>query len=196
MSAPPDPQDLLLAGTAERWAAAGAEQYAAGAALRDGDGAQQREQLAFGSAREHPPVAMATASPGKRRGVSADARQRGLAAAASPASFPVPPPALRPALLLENTASELVSAYKRASNRGLCKLLSLLWWGRGAQDPAKFPEAFYYLLGKGFPVFSRIVGRHLVAVQLGGAPSSFVLHLYMSRESDRLQSYFTYSLHT
>ncbi|XP_072193453.1 reticulon-1 isoform X1 [Excalfactoria chinensis] len=64
MSAPPDPQDLLLAGTAERWAAAGAEQYAAGAALRDGDGAQQREQLAFGSAREHPPVAMATASPG------------------------------------------------------------------------------------------------------------------------------------
>lgn len=68
--------------------------------------------------------------------------------------------------------------------------------GGGAQDPAKFPEAFYYLLGKGFPVFSRIVGRHLVAVQLGGAPSSFVLHLYMSRESDRLESYFTYSLHT
>ncbi|XP_015721269.1 reticulon-1 isoform X1 [Coturnix japonica] len=64
MSAPPDPQDLLLAGTAERWAAAGAEQSAAGAALRDGDGAQQREQPAFGSAREHPPVAMATASPG------------------------------------------------------------------------------------------------------------------------------------
>ncbi|KFV79127.1 Reticulon-1, partial [Struthio camelus australis] len=31
---------------------------------RDGDGAQQREQLLFGSAREHPPVAMATASPG------------------------------------------------------------------------------------------------------------------------------------
>ncbi|KFR12474.1 Reticulon-1, partial [Opisthocomus hoazin] len=31
---------------------------------RDGDGAQQREQLVFGSAREHPPVAMATASPG------------------------------------------------------------------------------------------------------------------------------------
>ncbi|XP_009576815.1 PREDICTED: reticulon-1-like, partial [Fulmarus glacialis] len=42
----------------------GADQYAAGAPLRDGDGAQQREQLVFGSAREHPPVAMATASPG------------------------------------------------------------------------------------------------------------------------------------
>ncbi|NXF88502.1 RTN1 protein, partial [Eubucco bourcierii] len=64
MSAPPDPQDLLLAGTGVHWAADGADQYAAGAPLRDGDGAQQREQLVFGSAREHPPVAMATASPG------------------------------------------------------------------------------------------------------------------------------------
>ncbi|NXC25884.1 RTN1 protein, partial [Campylorhamphus procurvoides] len=64
MSAPPDPQDLLLAGTGVHWAADGADQYAAGAPLRDGDGAQQREQLGFGSAREHPPVAMATASPG------------------------------------------------------------------------------------------------------------------------------------
>uniref|UniRef100_A0A8C6ISR9 Reticulon n=1 Tax=Melopsittacus undulatus TaxID=13146 RepID=A0A8C6ISR9_MELUD len=64
MSAPPDPQDLLLAGTGVHWAADGTSQYAAGAPLRDGDGAQQREQLVFGSAREHPPVAMATASPG------------------------------------------------------------------------------------------------------------------------------------
>ncbi|XP_068803493.1 reticulon-1 [Struthio camelus] len=64
MSAPPDPQDLLLAGAGGHWAVAGADQYAAGAPLRDGDGAQQREQLLFGSAREHPPVAMATASPG------------------------------------------------------------------------------------------------------------------------------------
>ncbi|NXI48471.1 RTN1 protein, partial [Galbula dea] len=64
MSAPPDPQDLLLAGTGAHWAADGADQYAAGAPLRDGDGAQQPEQLVFGSAREHPPVAMATASPG------------------------------------------------------------------------------------------------------------------------------------
>ncbi|XP_056349996.1 reticulon-1 isoform X1 [Oenanthe melanoleuca] len=57
MSAPPDPQELLLAGTGAHWAADGAE-------MRDGDGAQQREQLGFGSAREHPPVTMATASPG------------------------------------------------------------------------------------------------------------------------------------
>ncbi|NXG84201.1 RTN1 protein, partial [Stercorarius parasiticus] len=64
MSAPPDPQDLLLAGTGVHWAADGVDQYAAGAPLRDGDGAQQREQLVFGSAREHPSVAMATASPG------------------------------------------------------------------------------------------------------------------------------------
>lgn len=64
MSAPPDPQDLLLAGTGLHWAADGADQYAAGAPLRDGDGAEQREQLGFGSAREHPPVTMATASPG------------------------------------------------------------------------------------------------------------------------------------
>ncbi|XP_063189689.1 reticulon-1 isoform X1 [Chroicocephalus ridibundus] len=64
MTAPPDPQDLLLAGTGVHWAADGVDQYAAGAPLRDGDGAQQREQLVFGSAREHPPVAMATASPG------------------------------------------------------------------------------------------------------------------------------------
>ncbi|NXP68123.1 RTN1 protein, partial [Chloropsis cyanopogon] len=64
MSAPPDPQDLLLAGTGVHWAADGADQFAAGAPLRDGDGAQQREQLGFGSAREHPPVTMATASPG------------------------------------------------------------------------------------------------------------------------------------
>ncbi|KAM9014284.1 reticulon-1 isoform 1-T1 [Ara ararauna] len=64
MSAPPDPQDLLLAGTGVHWAADGTDQYAAGAPLRDGDGAQQREQLVFGSAREHPPVTMATASPG------------------------------------------------------------------------------------------------------------------------------------
>ncbi|XP_064367983.1 reticulon-1 [Dromaius novaehollandiae] len=64
MSAPPDPQDLLLAGASGHWAAAGADQFATGAPLRDGDGAQQREQLVFGSAREHPPVAMATASPG------------------------------------------------------------------------------------------------------------------------------------
>ncbi|KAK2527487.1 Rtn1 [Columba livia] len=63
MSAPPDPQDLLLAGTGVHWAADGADQYAAGAPLRDGDGAQQQEQLVFGSAREHPSVAMATASP-------------------------------------------------------------------------------------------------------------------------------------
>ncbi|NXM92155.1 RTN1 protein, partial [Oenanthe oenanthe] len=54
MSAPPDPQELLLAGTGAHWAAE----------MRDGDGAQQREQLGFGSAREHPPVTMATASPG------------------------------------------------------------------------------------------------------------------------------------
>ncbi|XP_064571017.1 reticulon-1 isoform X1 [Zonotrichia leucophrys gambelii] len=60
MSAPPDPQDLLLAGSALHWAADGA----AGAPLRDGDGAEQRQQLGFGSAREHPPVTMATASPG------------------------------------------------------------------------------------------------------------------------------------
>ncbi|XP_063015808.1 reticulon-1 isoform X1 [Melospiza melodia melodia] len=60
MSAPPEPQDLLLAGSALPWAADGA----AGAPLRDGDGAEQRQQLGFGSAREHPPVTMATASPG------------------------------------------------------------------------------------------------------------------------------------
>ncbi|NWR53244.1 RTN1 protein, partial [Regulus satrapa] len=60
MSAPPEPQDLLLAGTAARWAQDGADRP-----LRDGDGAQQpREAPGFGSAREHPPVAMATASPG------------------------------------------------------------------------------------------------------------------------------------
>ncbi|XP_066177703.1 reticulon-1 isoform X2 [Sylvia atricapilla] len=64
MSAPPDPQELLLAGTGVHWAADGANQYATGAPLRDGDGAQQREQPGFGSAREHPPVTMATASPG------------------------------------------------------------------------------------------------------------------------------------
>ncbi|NWT95822.1 RTN1 protein, partial [Urocynchramus pylzowi] len=64
MSAPPDPQDLLLAGTGVHWAADGPDQLATGAPLRDGDGAQQREQLGFGSAREHPPVTMATASPG------------------------------------------------------------------------------------------------------------------------------------
>uniref|UniRef100_A0A8C2T164 Reticulon n=2 Tax=Phasianidae TaxID=9005 RepID=A0A8C2T164_COTJA len=78
MSAPPDPQDLLLAGTAERWAAAGAEQSAAGAALRDGDGAQQREQPAFGSAREHPPVAMATASPAINLLYWRDIKQTGI----------------------------------------------------------------------------------------------------------------------
>ncbi|RMB98609.1 hypothetical protein DUI87_24825 [Hirundo rustica rustica] len=64
MSAPPDPQDLLLASTGLRWAADGPDQIATGAPLRDGDGAQQREQLGFGSAREHQPVTMATASPG------------------------------------------------------------------------------------------------------------------------------------
>ncbi|NWV51161.1 RTN1 protein, partial [Daphoenositta chrysoptera] len=64
MSAPPDPQDLLLTGTGVHWAADGADQYETGALLRDGDGARQREQLGFGSAREHPPVTMATASPG------------------------------------------------------------------------------------------------------------------------------------
>lgn len=77
MAAPPDPQDLLLAGTGLHWAADGADQYAAGAPLRDGDGAEQREQPGLGSAREHPPVSMATASPGKRRGVPRDAQQRG-----------------------------------------------------------------------------------------------------------------------
>ncbi|NXS96595.1 RTN1 protein, partial [Jacana jacana] len=64
MSAPPDPQDLLLAGTGIHWAADRVDQYAAGAPLQDGEGAQQQEQLVFGSAREHPPVTMATASPG------------------------------------------------------------------------------------------------------------------------------------
>ncbi|XP_017594286.1 PREDICTED: reticulon-1-like, partial [Corvus brachyrhynchos] len=61
---PPRPQALRLAGTGVHWAADGADQYATGAPLRDGDGAQQREQLGFGSSREHPPVTMATASPG------------------------------------------------------------------------------------------------------------------------------------
>ncbi|KFP06455.1 Reticulon-1 [Calypte anna] len=64
MSAPPDPQDLLLEGTGAHWAADGADQYGAGAPARDGDGAQQREQLVFGTAREHPSVAMETTSPG------------------------------------------------------------------------------------------------------------------------------------
>ncbi|NXP06265.1 RTN1 protein, partial [Thinocorus orbignyianus] len=64
MSAPPDPQDLLLAGTGIHWAGDRVDQYAAGAPLRDGEGAQQQEQLGFGSTREHPPVAMVTASPG------------------------------------------------------------------------------------------------------------------------------------
>ncbi|NWU99883.1 RTN1 protein, partial [Upupa epops] len=64
MSAPPDSQDLLLAGTGAHWAADGADQYGAGTALRDGAGAQQRDQLVFGSAREHQPVAMATGAPG------------------------------------------------------------------------------------------------------------------------------------
>ncbi|KAF4792500.1 hypothetical protein TURU_120505 [Turdus rufiventris] len=54
MSAPPEPQELLLAG----WAADGPEQYGT-----DGDVDQQREQLGLGSGREHPPVTMATASP-------------------------------------------------------------------------------------------------------------------------------------
>ncbi|XP_063255650.1 reticulon-1 isoform X1 [Prinia subflava] len=64
MSAPPEPQDLLLAGSGARWAADGPQQCAAGAPLRDGDGARQREQPGCGPAREHPPVATATASPG------------------------------------------------------------------------------------------------------------------------------------
>ncbi|KAM9381077.1 LOW QUALITY PROTEIN: reticulon-1 [Phaethornis superciliosus] len=64
MAAPPDPQDLLLESTGVHWAADGAAQYGAGAPLRDGDGAQQREQLVLGTAREHPAVAMETASPG------------------------------------------------------------------------------------------------------------------------------------
>lgn len=59
MSAPPEPQELLLAG----WAADGPEQYGT-----DGDVDQQREQLGLGSGREHPPVTMATASPGKGEG--------------------------------------------------------------------------------------------------------------------------------
>ncbi|NWX99576.1 RTN1 protein, partial [Nothoprocta ornata] len=62
MSAPPDPQELLCTGAGGPWAAAGAD--TAAAPLRDGHGDAQREQLLFGSAREHPPVAMATASPG------------------------------------------------------------------------------------------------------------------------------------
>ncbi|NXQ31337.1 RTN1 protein, partial [Alaudala cheleensis] len=64
MSAPPEPQELLLESPGAHWAADGAEQCGAGASRRDGDGARQREQLGFGSAREHPPVTMATASPG------------------------------------------------------------------------------------------------------------------------------------
>ncbi|NXO41173.1 RTN1 protein, partial [Locustella ochotensis] len=59
MSAPPEPQELLLAGSGAHWAAEGAEHP-----LRDGDGAEPREQLRFGSAGEHPPVTTATASPG------------------------------------------------------------------------------------------------------------------------------------
>ncbi|NXN30504.1 RTN1 protein, partial [Nycticryphes semicollaris] len=64
MSAPPEPQDLLLTGNGIHWAADRVDLYAAGAPLQDGEGAQQQEQLVFGSAREHPPVTMATASPG------------------------------------------------------------------------------------------------------------------------------------
>uniref|UniRef100_A0A452GHT7 Reticulon n=1 Tax=Gopherus agassizii TaxID=38772 RepID=A0A452GHT7_9SAUR len=61
MSAPPDRQGLPLSGSGARWAGAGAEERGAGAQRRDGDGAQQ-PQLPAGSAREHPPVTMATAS--------------------------------------------------------------------------------------------------------------------------------------
>ncbi|KAH1171375.1 hypothetical protein KIL84_006993 [Mauremys mutica] len=62
MSAPPDRQGLPLSGSGARWAGAGA---GAGAQRRDGDGAQQ-PQLPGGSAREHPPVTMATASAGQQ----------------------------------------------------------------------------------------------------------------------------------
>ncbi|XP_030414352.1 reticulon-1 isoform X1 [Gopherus evgoodei] len=63
MSAPPDRQGLPLSGSGARWAGAGAEERGAGAQRRDGDGAQQ-PQLPAASAREHPPVTMATASTG------------------------------------------------------------------------------------------------------------------------------------
>ncbi|XP_075782442.1 reticulon-1 isoform X3 [Pelodiscus sinensis] len=60
MSAPPDRQELPLSGSGARWAGAGAEERAAGAQRRDGDGAQQPPPP--GSAREQFPVTMATAS--------------------------------------------------------------------------------------------------------------------------------------
>nr|XP_013038472.2 reticulon-1 isoform X2 [Anser cygnoides] len=56
MAAPPDPRDLPLPAAGLRWAAAGPE--------RDGAGARQGEPLAFGTARDQPPVAMETAAPG------------------------------------------------------------------------------------------------------------------------------------
>ncbi|XP_073206060.1 reticulon-1 isoform X2 [Lepidochelys kempii] len=59
MSAPPDRRELPLSGSGAHWAGAGAEERAAGAQRRDGDGAQQ---LPAGSPGEHPPVATATAS--------------------------------------------------------------------------------------------------------------------------------------
>nr|XP_006135323.1 reticulon-1 isoform X1 [Pelodiscus sinensis] len=62
MSAPPDRQELPLSGSGARWAGAGAEERAAGAQRRDGDGAQQPPPP--GSAREQFPVTMATASTG------------------------------------------------------------------------------------------------------------------------------------
>ncbi|XP_074854772.1 reticulon-1 isoform X1 [Carettochelys insculpta] len=61
MSAPPDRQELPPSGFGARWAGPGEEERAAGAQRRDGDGAQLPPS---GSAREQPPVAMATASPG------------------------------------------------------------------------------------------------------------------------------------
>ncbi|CAM4592590.1 unnamed protein product [Caretta caretta] len=63
MSAPPDRRELPLSGSGAHWAGAGAgaEERAAGAQRRDGDGAQQ---LPAGSPREHPPVATATAPTG------------------------------------------------------------------------------------------------------------------------------------
>lgn len=120
MSAPPDPQDLLLAGPGLHWAADGAEQCPAGAPLRDGDGAQQREQLGFGSAREHPPVAMATASPGKKaRGYSTKRGplwQQHLSGCLIPDASSGCFLFFLPAWLLGNLANELVSACRGTEN--------------------------------------------------------------------------------
>lgn len=71
----------------------------------------------------------------------------------------------------------------------------LLWWGRGTQDPAKFPEAFYNLLGRESPVFSQMLEDVWLQFNLVGLCPHLAPPVHI--QTDRLQrSYFTYSLST